>query len=213
MKKKILIFSAGSAGRDISQLISIINKFDNKWEVIGYVDEDKKKIGKELDNLEVFSNKNKPKNNEIYAVCGIMEPIIRNKIFEKEIKKNGYKITNLIHPFVEKPNSMKIGNGNIIFNCNINVDVTIKNFSLIHNFCNLGHNTTIGNYVTMLATITVGGHTTIGDKTFIASGADINRGIKIGNNCKIGIGSVIMNDIKKNTIVMDYPRRVTRKNK
>ena len=73
MKKKILIFSAGSAGREVFQLILNINKLKNEWEVIGYVDDDKNKIGKTIDNIEVFSTANKPKKKEMMS---------------------GYKITN-----------------------------------------------------------------------------------------------------------------------
>ena len=54
MKKKILIFSAGSAGREVFQLILSINKLQNEWEVIGYVDDDISKIGKTIDNIEVY---------------------------------------------------------------------------------------------------------------------------------------------------------------
>ena len=212
MKKKILIFSAGSAGRDIYQLISTINKFHNEWEVIGYVDSDSKKIGKNFDDVKVYSNKNKPKNKEIFGICGIMNIKTRKKIFDKEIK-NEYKLTNLIHPRTEIPKTLKIGNGNIIFNCNINANVKIKNFSVISQYCNLGDNTVIGNYTHMLAHISIGSHTEIGDSTFIASGVHINRGVKIGSNCMLGIGTVIMSNLKKNSIVMDYPRQVVRKNK
>ena len=69
MKKKILIFSAGPSGREVFQLISSINKsFDNIWEVLGYVDEDSKKIGKIIDGIQVFSNNNLPKQNGIYGI-------------------------------------------------------------------------------------------------------------------------------------------------
>ena len=81
MKKKILIFSAGPAGREVFQLILNINKLKNEWEVIGYVDDDKNKIGKTIDNIEVFSTVNKPKKKEIYAISGIMDSSIRKKIF------------------------------------------------------------------------------------------------------------------------------------
>ena len=64
MKKKILIFSAGSAGREVFQLILSINKLQNEWEVIGYVDDDSNKIGKIIDNTQVYSTTNKPKNKE-----------------------------------------------------------------------------------------------------------------------------------------------------
>ena len=61
MKKKILIFSAGSSGREIFQLISNINKSKNEWDIIGYVDDDPKKTGNKIDDVMVYSNKNKPK--------------------------------------------------------------------------------------------------------------------------------------------------------
>ena len=77
MKKKIIIFSAGSAGREVFQLISIINKLNKKWEVVGYVDSDPKKVGKTIDGVKVFSVENKPKHKEIFATCGIMNPIPR----------------------------------------------------------------------------------------------------------------------------------------
>ena len=61
MKKKILIFSAGSAGREVFQLILNINKLQNEWEIIGYVDSDSSKTGKIIDNIQVYSTENKPK--------------------------------------------------------------------------------------------------------------------------------------------------------
>ena len=95
MKKKIVIFSAGSAGREVFQLILNINKLKNEWEVIGYVDDDKNQVGKTIDNIEVFSTTNKPKKKEIYAISGIMDSSIRKKIFNEEILKNGYQLTNV----------------------------------------------------------------------------------------------------------------------
>ena len=39
MKKKILIFSAGSSGREVNQLIKSINAYKSTWNVLGYVDD------------------------------------------------------------------------------------------------------------------------------------------------------------------------------
>ena len=211
MKKKILIFSAGSAGREIFQLISSINKFKDEWEVIGYVDDDVNKVDKIIDNIQVYSNKKKPKNKEIYATCGVMDHIIRKKIFEKEIIKCNLQVPNLIHPLIEKPKCLKIGRGNIIFgNVHISFEVNINNFSTISNFCDLGHNLVLGNYITMMPTVTVGGNCEIEEQTFIGSGANIHQGAKIGKNCNIGMGSLIINNLKNNSSVVDHPRKVTR---
>ena len=213
MKKKILIFSTGAAGREVFQLILSINKLQNEWEVIGYVDDDVNKVGNTIDNTKVYSAKNKPKKNEIYATCGVMDNAIRKKIFNEEIIKSGYQITNLIHPLVEQPKCFKIGQGNIIFgNIHISFEVNIKNFSIISNFCDLGHNLTANNYSTIMPSVTIGGNCTIGEQTFIGSGAKIYQGVEIGSNCKIGMGSLITNNIKKNTSIVDFPRKVTKEN-
>ena len=212
MKKKILIFSAGAAGREVFQLILSINKLQNEWEVIGYVDDDVNKVGNTIDNTKVYSAKNKPKKNEIYATCGVMDNVIRKKIFNEEIIKSGYQITNLIHPLAEQPKCFKIGQGNIIFgNIHISFEVNIKNFSIISNFCDLGHNLVANDYFTAMPSVVIGGNCEIGKQTQIGSGAMIHQGIKIGNNCKIGMGTLITGNIKDNTSVINYPRQTVSK--
>ena len=214
MRKKILIFSAGSQGREIFQLISSINKWNDEWEVIGYVDNDQHKIGKIVDNIKVYSTKNKPQNKEIYATCGVMDYTIRKKIFEKEIIKSNFQIANLIHPLTEKPKCLQIGNGNIIFgNIHISFEVNISNFSIISNFCDLGHSLIAGDYITMMPAVTVGGNCNIGEHTFIGTGAKIHQGIEIGKNCKIGMGSLITENMKTDSSVIDHPRKVMRMGK
>lgn len=213
MKKKILIFSAGSAGREVNQLISSINKISENWEVVGYVDNDKSKVGKTIDGLKVYSNSNKPHNKDIYAICGIMDGSLRKKIFSEEIIKNDYKLTNLIHPSVEQPKSLKIGLGNIIFgNVHISFEVEIKNFSIISNYCDLGHNLIANNYFTIMPSVIIGGNCEIGEQTLIGSGAIIHQGVKIGSNCKIGMGTLVTSEIKENTSVVDYPRKTIKEN-
>ena len=213
MKKKILIFAAGPAGREIFQLISSMNKSANEWEVIGYVDDDPKKAGKTIDDVKVYSNKNKPTKSEIYATCGLMNHIIRKKIFNEEILKNNYKITNLIHPLVEQPKCFRIGVGNVIFgNVHISFEVTIKNFSIISNFCDLAHNLITGDYVTIMPSAIIGGNCEIGENTLIGAGARIHQETKIGKSCKIGMGTLILKDVKNNTAVVDFPRKVQSEN-
>ena len=181
------------------------------FKVIGF-DNDKNKVGKTIDGLNVYSNSNKPHNKDIYAICGIMDGSLRKKIFNEEIIKSGYRITNLIHPLVEQPKCFKIGQGNIIFgNIHISFEVNIKNFSIISNFCDLGHNLVANDYFTAMPSVVIGGNCEIGKQTQIGSGAMIHQGIKIGNNCKIGMGTLITGNIKDNTSVINYPRQTVTK--
>ena len=111
------------------------------------------------------------------------------------------------------PKCFKIGSGNIIFgNVHISFEVTIKNFSIISNYCDLGHNLIANNYFTIMPSVIIGGNCEVGEKTFIGSAAKLHQGIKIGNNCVIGMGTLITNEVKSNTSVIDYPRKVVKKN-
>ena len=137
----------------------------------------------------------------------------KKKIFNREIIKNDYKLTNLIHPAVEQPKSFKIGLGNIIYsNVHISFEVEIKNFSIISNYCDLGHNLIAHNYSTIMRAVIIGGNCEVGKQTLIGSGAKIHQGVKIGSNCKIGMGTLITTDVKDNTAVVDYPRKTTKEN-
>ena len=77
MVKKILIFSAGASGIEILELINQINKNKKEYDVIGFVDDEK--IKKNIYGIKVFNSKKIPKK-KIYAICGIMDPHLREKI-------------------------------------------------------------------------------------------------------------------------------------
>lgn len=211
--KKILIFSAGPAGREIYQLIKEINKVKKTWKVVGYVDDYLSFKLNSLDKLRVFSQKNKPIGKDLYAISGIMSPKLRKKIFLNEINKNEYKIPNLIHPNVEIPSCMRIGKGNIIFNnVHISFEVKLENYSIVSNFCDLGHNLIADDFLTIMPSVTIGGNCKIGKKVLIGSGVRILQNLKIDDNCQIGIGSILTSNLLKNSTVIDFQRKVIKKN-
>ena len=213
MRKKILIFTAGSAGREAFKLISEINLFnESKWEVLGYIDSSKKLTGKTLDGVKIYSDCKSFKSKEIFAVCGITNPLKRKKIFKNEIIKSGFKVPNLIHPRNIIPKNLKIGIGNLVFNhVHISFNVLIKNFSLISNFTDLGHNSIINDYVSIMPQSSIGGNCKIGKNTFIGSGSNIHQNTEVGMNCKIGMGSVIISKIKDNQSVINFQRQIIQK--
>lgn len=213
MKKKIIIFTAGSAGRETFKLIREISLFsNNKWEVLGYIDSSKKLDGKILDGVKIYSNCKKFKSKNIFAICGITDPFKRKKIYNDEIIKNKFKIPNLIHPKNIIPKDLKIGEGNIIFNhVHLSFEVSIKNYSLISNFTDIGHNSIINDYVSIMPQTSIGGNCKIGENTFIGSGSNIHQKIKIGKNCKVGMGSVVISEIKENHSVVNFQRQIKQK--
>ena len=161
----------------------------------------------------MFSNKEKPTGKNLYAITGIMNPNLRENIYFKEILKHKYKIPNLIHPKINIPSCFISGIGNIIFNyVHLSFQVRIGNYTIISNFNDIGHNLKADDFLTIMPSATIGGNCKIGKKVLVASGAKILQNLKIEDNCQIGIGSTLTSNLSKNSSVIDYQRKVIKRN-
>jgi serine O-acetyltransferase len=81
----------------------------------------------------------------------------------------------------------------------------------------IGETAEIGENVTMYHGVTLGGtswkkekrHPTIGDNVVIGVGAKILGPFKVGDNSRIGAGSVVVNEVPPDSVVVGVPGRVT----
>jgi len=81
----------------------------------------------------------------------------------------------------------------------------------------IGETAEIGENVTMYHGVTLGGtswkkekrHPTIGNNVVIGAGAKILGPFKVGDNSKVGAGSVVVNEVPSNSVVVGVPGRIT----
>jgi len=207
-KKKLVIFGASSLGFEILNLINEINKTKESFEFIGFCDPYKKKIIKKYKNFKKISN---IPSQSYYAICGVMSPSIKEKVF-KDFKKNKLKTISLIHPEIDIKNSV-ISNSAIIFkNVNFSYDIKIDEGVLICYGSQIGHGVKIGKYCSLMPNVIINGNSKIGNKVKFGTAAITNNDIKIGDNCTIGISTTILTNIKKNLTVNNFQRIVKLKN-
>ena len=205
--KKLVIFGAGSSGKEIKLLVDEINDKSSTWEIIGFIDKNQKLIGKKIKGIKVYKEISEFKNQEINWVCSIMNPKIKIKICKSINKK--YKAINLLHPSVRVPNDLKIGKGNVIFsNIHLSYGVRLGSHCMISFGCDIGHNSIISNYNSIMPGSIINGFTLIGEACVIGSGAIINTKIKIGKESIIGSGSFIFENVKNKTSVFNLPRQI-----
>lgn len=88
----------------------------------------------------------------------------------------------------------------------------IKSHTKIGSLVNIGHNCKIGKNSILTCNIVTGGSSSIGDYCFIGVNSVIKNGIEIGSNSVIGMGSVVTNEIKSNTVAYGNPAKEIRKN-
>ncbi len=205
--KKVIIVGAGSVGKFIAYNP---NQFTEKYDFIGFLDDDLSKKGQTiagipiLGTLEVLPDYIK---QNIAVVWGIAFPKIKARLVEK-VKHLDAEFPTLISERAWISNQVKMGKGCIIYpGCSINYETIIDDFVVMNMNCAIGHNATIGNFVSLAPGVNLGGFTKIGSQTDIGIGAATKQFISIGENCIVGGQSMIVNNIENNQKVKGIPAK------
>lgn len=212
--KNLIIIGAGGFAREVSWLVDDINDAEEKWNLIGFIDDNTDVYGKKLNGYDVLGGLDYLKcKSEIYYVCAIANVKARKEVVER-CDELGFKAATLIHPSVISSKKYnEIGKGCIICaNSIITVNVKLGNHVIVNLDCTIGHDVIIEDFVTIYPSVNVSGNCTIGELVELGTGAKIIQGKSIGNNTKIGAGSVVIKDIEADCTAVGSPAKVIKRN-
>lgn len=209
--KDIVIIGAGNFGREVAWLIEDINRENEKYKLLGYLDDTESLIGQKVNNYAVLGNIDYLTkingNYDVSCVIAMQDTKAREAIVEKLSWFNSWE--TLVHPSAIISNNSKIGCGSIITAQNtISVDVTIGNHCLLNIGCTVGHDCIIGDYVSIMSNSTLGGKVEIKNGSYLGTSVSIVPGVRVGEFSKIGIGSVVIRNVKDRTTVMGNPAKL-----
>lgn len=206
--KDIVIIGAGGMGRETAWLIEQINQVEEKWNILGYLDDNENVLGKILNGYKVLGKieilDNLP--SETNVVIAIGNGKIREKIIER-LGEREYPI--LIHPNVNIAKSSEIGEGTII--CSgalISIETKIGKHCIINFNSIVAHDSVIEDFVTIHVNVNISGNVSIEKFSTIGSGSSIYQGKKIEENCMIGIGSAVIKRVKKGKTALGVPAEI-----
>lgn len=203
--KKIILFGFG--GHAVSCLDIII---ENNFDIIGYVDNEKKKIySKKFYDIEHLGNDFQI--NEIFKKYKSFYGLVsfgsylslkkRSNLYNR-LKALGIKFMPIISSSSYISKISRIENATIIMHkAIINIGVTIKNNCIINNGVIIDHESTINNNCIISPGVIINGQVKVGENTFIGSGAVISNNVEIGKNCIIGAGVILKKNLPNNSII------------
>ncbi|MFN3315691.1 MAG: acetyltransferase [Raineya sp.] len=201
----LLIFPLG--GNSVEALDCID---ENKYKVIGFVDDNPSKIGTKYYGIEVFDRTAFEQFSDAKVLACIGSP--------SNFKKRGEIIDSLgiakerfvtiIHPSAKISKFAQIGTNCLIMagvvithNAKIGDNVIILPNSVVHHDSEVGDNTCVG------SSVVVAGFTKIGESCYIGSGSTIINNISIGSNTLIGIGTNVIKSVESNKKVVGNPAK------
>lgn len=205
--KDLIIIGAGGFGREVKELIADINRKEETYNVIGFVD-DGIEAGTPVHDLKVLGDvayldglSEKP----LLAVA-IGDPQIKRKVIQK---LHGFSFPSLVHPSVYPiGTNISIGKGCIICRSNIlTCDIDIEDFVILNLACTVGHDTVIGRYSSFMPSVNISGQVIIEEAVYGGTGAKIINNVTIGTNSIIGAGAVVAKSIPANCTAVGIPAK------
>ncbi|MFA5337023.1 MAG: NeuD/PglB/VioB family sugar acetyltransferase [Candidatus Omnitrophota bacterium] len=216
-KKKKLVILGGSG---IGMIAASIAHDLGSYEVTGFLNDylaSGHLIGKYKKIPVIGSTKDLPKflkDKNTYvsiAYVGLQhEKETFLKINSLKIPKD--KFAALIHPTAIIPKNLcSIGSGVIMAPLSqLSPDTTIADNCILLANSFVGHDSTLDKFAHLATSSVVGANVYIGKAVHIGSNATIREKIKIGNYSLIGAGSVVLNDVPENSVVVGNPARILR---
>ena len=208
---KLLIYTAGSASREVKLVVDQLNEEKPTWEIIGFVDEDPKVIGREVDGIPVFDPEHKEQANDVYGVCPVLNPFVRQRITETLIEGGGLKLATIFFPSVRLPRDLEIGKGSIVMPAVLfGYNVKLGKGVLVWWRALIGHDLRVGDYSSILSSANITGGCTIGERSTIGAGATLHVGVTVGNDSIVGIGTTVFQNVGNNKSVVTVSRLLSR---
>ena len=209
--KDIVIIGAGGVGRETAWIIEEINKQNEEWNILGYIDDNKSIWGKDINNYKILGGIDYlltlPK--DVYVIIAIANYKVKKSIVEK--LGNRFKFPNIIYPGVNIHSSSSIGEGCIIYPQVVTTtNISIGNHVIISPKCGIGHESVIKDYVSLLWNVNISGNDLIKEGVLIGSGATVIQNITVNEGAIIGAGAVVVKNIDCNTTSVGVPSKVIR---
>ena len=202
----MIILGANYIGRSAKEI------FEKNGNVVyGFLDDNKKLHGTEIDNVTVFGSTDddgylKLIGKKCEAFVAADDNKIRKNLVTMLQEVRHVQPVNAVHQSCIIPESADIGHGNFIdMDVKVGAGAKISNQCIVHAGVIIGVEASIGDFVQLGAGSIVNAGSVVEEGAFIGSGVTIVSGITIGKGARVGAGSVVVAPVKAGETVFGNP--------
>ncbi|MGL5575942.1 MAG: NeuD/PglB/VioB family sugar acetyltransferase [Sarcina sp.] len=208
--KDIIIIGAGGVGKEVAWLIEQINQRKLTYKIIGFVDDDAKKLNTNIIGYKVIGNLDylKKINYQGDLVVAIANYEVKKSIINK-LKEQKVQFPIIMHPNIKLHKSVEVGEGSILYEGSIiSPNVKIGKYVIISPKCGVGHDSIIEDYVSLLWNVSISGNDFIEEGVLFSSGSTIIQGKRVKKGSIIGAGAIVIKEIKETGTYIGIPAKM-----
>jgi sugar O-acyltransferase (sialic acid O-acetyltransferase NeuD family) len=205
--RNLVIIGASGFAREMYDLAIACYGTENDFKIKGFLSDGDSNIEsmgypKVLNTVSGY----KVEANDVFF-CAIGKIVDRKKTVEIILSKGGAFI-NLIHPSAVISPSVRIGVGvGIKSFCVIASDVIVEDFTFLQSSVIIGHDVHIGGFCQVNSFSFFAGYVRVHDFVTVNAGVRVIQNIIIEEESVVGIGSVVLNRVRKGTTVFGNPAK------
>lgn len=207
----LVILGAGGHGRVIANIVDQVNSVDERFQLLGYVDDDATKHGVVRNDRPVlgdFSWFNNVDPTTVKVVCGVGSPPVRARIAERA-DRLGLQFCSIVHPTATLSRWMELGTGTVISaGCVVVSQVTLGDHVSVAAGTVIGHDTVVGDYTSLYPGVRLAGYVDVGVGCELGMGAVVTPYRAIGEWTIVGAGAAVTTDLPANCTSVGVPARV-----
>jgi sugar O-acyltransferase (sialic acid O-acetyltransferase NeuD family) len=197
----LLIMGIHPHAIEMADIVERINAVHPTWTLVGFVSAFGDKVGEQLAGLPVLSEQ---EALERYPTAFI----IPEHEWPKKVDLPRHRLATLIDPSTFVSRTACIGLGCVIYpHCYVGSNARIGDFLFCLSGSIINHNDVIGDRVTLTSGVVIAGDVHIEDDCYLGQACTIRELRRIGTGSLIGMGSVVLNDVAANSVMVGNPAR------
>ncbi len=216
MRRKLVILGTAGSSVDILDLVEDMNarSHDVHYECAGFLDDNAARQGTRIRGIAVLGPLSAARGlTDCLFVNGIGSP---NNHYRKEaILANtgiaGDRFITLVHPSAVVSKTATIGRGTVVFpSVTIGSNAAIGSHVIILANSVINHDVSVGDYACIASGVCIAGGSAVGRAAYLGSNCSIIENTSIGSCSLVGMGSVVIDAVADNSVVVGNPARFLR---
>lgn len=208
----IVMVGSGGCMRELVWQILEDNKYPDRWNITGYIDNEIPKTGEGLcvgrshvpylgdDDYLLKSRR------DINVVVSVGSSALRAKLARRYLANPHLHFPNIILGSTCLCDDLEIGQGCIItMDARVSTNVKIGDFVFMNTGSMVCHDSVIRNYVTLGPGSRVAGAVMIGEGTELGMNAAVIQCLDIGSHVMVGAGAVVIRNVEDGCTVVGVP--------